>query len=197
MNIFQSINIGATFLVIGALLAGVGLHLRTIEGSPVSFLLANYHIVLVFLFILLFKLKTAFDDHKHFGEPHQFDSTLRYIGIILALLSWVVLGWAGYSVATPVRSSELIGISLIVSTAWVAVHIFEILIDKERRNKEIVISLIREKWVIINLIYLLCIITYLGWLSPVFPPEGSLALWALLGVLLYDLVTSRSYPVTE
>lgn len=192
MNIFQAANGAATFLILGALVPGIARHLETIDGSPVDYLLANRPIVLLGLFIVLFRIKTLLDDHKHFGEAYQDTNVFRYAGFMLAILSWIFWGLAAYLLPSTIRSSELMAVSILLSTSWVAVHVIEILVDKNRREKEAVTSLLREKWIVINVLYMLSLVGHVGWFRPVIVSGASEPLVVLLLVLAYDILTSRT-----
>jgi len=83
--------------------------------------------------------------------------------------------------------------SLLISTLWVAVHVIEILVDSARRNKEVLTSVMREKWVLVNVGYMLCLVAHVGWFRPLIVPGASGPLLVLLGLLLFDIFTSRSF----
>jgi hypothetical protein len=192
MNIFQAANGAATFLILGALVPGLARHLEAVSDSPLDYLLANPPIILLGLFIVIFRIKTLLDDHKHFGEAYQDTNAFRYAGFMLAILSWLFWGFAAYLLPSTMRSSELMAVSILISTLWVAVHVIEILVDKTRREQEAVTSLLREKWVVINVLYMLCLVGHVGWFRPVIPPGALAPLIGLLLVLLYDILTSRT-----
>lgn len=191
MNLFQSANVGATFMILGALVAGLAKFFDNLPTPPIDYLLANKQVLYLGLFIVLFRVKTFIDDHKHFQEPLQGKNAFRYIGFMLAIISWVFWGMAAYLLVNTQRSSEIMATSILISTLWISVHVIEILVDKERRNKEILTSLIREKWVLINIFYMLLLVAHTGWFLPVIQP-GPMPLLLLLGLLLLDVITSRS-----
>jgi hypothetical protein len=195
MNMFQRINITASLAVVGAL--GVGLYagISKLEADKSLFqAAAEYkHALLLSLFIILFKMKTMFDDHQHFGEEHQKKGGFRHIGFLLAMFSWLFWVFGAYAVLTPFRASELMIISIAISTAWIAVHIIEILLDK-RRKEELITSLLREKWVLINIGYILILGTYLGWLVPIILKGNIWAIVTLLVLLFFDYISSESWP---
>ena len=126
-----------------------------------------------------------------FSEPYQEQLILRYVGIFLAIISWILFAIAAYFVFMPLRSSMLIVMAFLFSTIWVAVHIIEIMIDKARRETESIISLVREKWVILNMIYILCLGVFSGWIDPVVIKGNYWPLIILNLFLIYDIVTSR------
>lgn len=194
MNMFQRINITASFLVMGALIAAFAQAASSIKGTIHEHLSGSENILLLALFIFLFKVKTMFDDHQHFGEPYQGRDGFRHVGFLLALFSWFFWGLAAYLVFQAEKAAELMIFSIGISTLWVVVHLVEIVVDKERRNSEMVISLMREKWVGINIGYILLLGVYLGWLSPLIAGGQYFSLVALLVLLAWDYLTSRSYP---
>ena len=140
MNIFQAANGAATFLILSAIVAGLAKRLDAVQDDPLTYIISNLAIVYLGLFIIVFRIKTLLDDHRHFGESHQDKSGFRYVGFILAIISWLFGGLAAYLLPTTVRSSELMATSLLVSTLWIAVHVIEILVDSTRRNKEVLTS---------------------------------------------------------
>ena len=192
MNIFQAANGAATFLILSAIVAGLSRHLETVTGSLIEHLLNHLEVAYLGLFLVVFRIKTLLDDHKHFAESYQDKSVFRYIGFILAIISWLFWGIAGYLLPSTVRASELMAVSLLVSTLWVAVHVIEILIDKVRRNNESLTSVMREKWVVINVLYMLLLVAHVGWFRPVVSVGAKTPLVLLLILLLFDVVTSRS-----
>ena len=192
MNLFQAANAAATFLILSALVPGLARHFEGIQGSPLNYLLNNPKIIYLGLFVVIFRIKTLLDDHKYF-EQFKVMTVFRYIGFILAVLSWLLWGTAAYMLPFTLRASELMATSILISTLWIAVHVIEILVDKSRREKEIHISLMREKWIAINVLYMLCLVAHVGWFRPLIAPGSSGPLLLLLAVLAFDVMTSRSF----
>ena len=193
MNIFQAANGAATFLILSALVGGMAKHLDTVQGSVIEHFMQNTPILYLGLFIVVFRVKTLLDDHRHFGESYQDKSALRYVGFLLAVLSWLFWALAAYVLSSTIRASELMATSLLILTLWVAVHVIEILVDPARRNKEVLTSVMREKWVLVNVGYMLCLVAHVGWFRPLIVPGASGPLLVLLGLLLFDIFTSRSF----
>ena len=193
MNLFQGTNLSATAFVLGAVATGVVSGLSKWDGSVFEYLTHDHAVWLLALLIVLFRIKTTFDDHHHFAEPHQQIPKFRYPGFILAILSWLFLGLAGYFVYQPTKSAELFAIALLISLAWLVVHLLEITSDAQRRVKEVLISVTREKWALFNVIYIICLIAFLGWFKPAIEPQQIWALLVLSGFFLIDILTSRSY----
>ena len=50
----------------------------------------------------------------------------------------------------------------------------------------------REKWVVVNVLYMLLLVAHVGWFRPVVPPGTKTPLVLLLFLLLFDVMTSRS-----
>jgi len=134
VNFFQGINAAATFLILSAIVAGLARRLFDLQESPTWYLLDHLEIVYLALFIILLRIKTSLDDHKHFAEMQRDQNAFRYVGFVLAILSWVFWALAGYLVPFTVRASELLAIGILISTSWVVVHLIEILVDRERRK---------------------------------------------------------------
>ena len=193
MNLFQAANGAATFLILSALVGGLAKRFDSVSEDPMSNLLGHVEVIYLGLFIVIFRIKTLLDDHKHFGEPYQDNNTFRYIGFVLAIISWIFWGLAAYLLTATIRASELMATSILISTLWVAVHVIEILVDRERRNNEVMTSLVREKWVLVNIGFMLLLVTHVGWFRPVIPVGSKTPLVLLLVLLLYDVMTSRSF----
>ena len=193
MNLFQGANSAATFLILSALVAGLAKTLGAAQQDPFQYLFGHPEFLYLGLFILIFRVKTFLDDHRHFAEPVQDKTAFRYAGFILAIISWFFWGLAAYLLSTPEWASELMAASLLVSTMWIAVHVVEIFVDPERRNTEAFTAVIREKWVFLNCGYILCLIAYVGAFHPVIDAGDPKPLVALLALLLLDILTSRSF----
>jgi len=193
VNLFQSVNGGATFLILGAVVTGVGRRLLDVQDSPTWYLLEHREIAYLAIFIIVFRIKTSLDDHKHFGEKDRDQNAFRYIGFVLAILSWIFWAVAGYIVPSTVHASELLAIGILISTSWVVVHLIEILVDKDRQKNEAATSLMRQKWVLFNIGYMLCLVGYVGWYRPVIKEGTSAMLLVLLAILLIDILASRSF----
>ena len=193
MNLFQAANGAATFLILSALVASLAKNLDNFQGSLLEYLIKHLAIVYLGLFMVIFRIKTFLDDHRHFAEAHQDKTSFRYVGFVLAILSWLLWGIAAYLLPSTLRASELMATSIMISTLWVVVHVIEILVNPERRNKEAFISLMRQYWVLINVGYMLCLVAHVGWFRPLIDPGASTPLLVLLGLLLYDVFTSRSF----
>ena len=193
MNIFQAANAAATFLILSALVAGIGKHLEGIQSSIFAYFGEHIAIVYLGVFVVVFRVKTLLDDHRHFGESYQDKSIFRYVGFFLAVLSWFFWGLAAYVLEATIRSSELMATSILVATLWVVVHLFEIATDSTRRSKEALTSVIRQKWVLLNVGYILCLVAHVGWFRPVIHQGASAPLLALLGLLFFDVATGTSF----
>ncbi len=191
MNIFQRLNAGATFCIISSLIAGLVVSLSGNSESVIKFFWDNREISLVCIFILFFRIKLQFDDHKHFGESSQGKNKYRWWGLFIAFLSWIFMALAGYFVHTPEKASELLFLSILISTAWIGVHLLEISKDPEKKVKDEAIAVMREKWVILNVVYMFCLVSYLGFLSPVIIPKSVYFLVAIVVFLVFDIITAR------
>lgn len=192
MNMYQRVNLTASFLVIAALVGALAQALQdpTFKFDP----FAHVNVILLAIFIFIFKIKTMLDDHQHFGEPHMDNGGFRHAGFLLALISWFCWALAAWLVVKPILAAQLMIVSIGVSTIWVGVHVIEILWDKPRRNAEAAIAVMRQKWVILNVIYLLILAAYVGLLSSRIMPQHPGWLIALLAVLVFDYATSKSWP---
>lgn len=195
MTFYQIINISTILFVGTGLVKGLVDAISNTKTSTYYFLIQNLDILILSLFILAFKVKTMLDDHQYFGEEHQgIGYFFFHLGFILALFSWVFLSISAFIVNDTQKSSELIIISLAISTAWMILHLFEILLDREKRSNfsQNMISLVREKWIFINMGYILLLGTFIGWLDPVVRKGNITSLYLLSGLLFIDFLTSRA-----
>lgn len=71
-------------------------------------------------------------------------------------------------------------------------HVIEILVDKERRSGELLTSVGREKWALVNVGFMLLLVAHEGWFRPVVPVGAKTPLVLLLVLLVFDVMTSRS-----
>jgi len=191
MNIFQRLNAGATFCIISSLIAGLVVPLSSNNDLVIKFFWDNSEISLLSIFILFFRIKIQFDDHKHFGESSQGKNKYRWWGLFIAFLSWVFMTLAGYFIHSPEKASELLFLSILISTAWISVHLVEISKDPEKKVKDEAIAVMREKWVLLNVVYMFCLVSYLGFLSPVIAPNSVHFLVAVVVFLVFDIFTAR------
>lgn len=197
-NIYQTINAASIILVIGPLAKGIGDICGDISDNFLSEIPNKLNHLLLALYIILFKIKTLIDDHAHFGEQVQEDLGIyRRIGFALAIVSWIFLAVGAGLINSPTKSAMMIVLSLLVSTSWIVVHLFELKAQKKKKKSDekftidTIISLLREKWVLFNMAYICCLVIYIGFLSPVIKPEGSLSLCVLLAIFIYDYLSSR------
>jgi hypothetical protein len=194
MNLFQAANGAATFLILSAVVAGLAKRLDSENGDPLRYLLFEHRsIIYLGFFIVVFRIKTLLDDHRHFAELNQDKTTWRYIGFVLAVISWLFWALAGYDLPNTTRAAEFMATSILVSTCWVVVHLIEILLDPARRNSQAIVSIMREKWVLLNIAYILCLVAHVGWFEPLVATGSTSPLGVLLVALLFDILTSRSY----
>lgn len=97
---------------------------------------------------------------------------------------------AGNSIKDPVRTSELLAISLMLSTAWIGIHLREIS-AKKALDKQTIIATIRQKWIVLNVIYVICLVSYIGWFTPIVKAGENILLWVMLGFLVFDILSSQ------
>jgi hypothetical protein len=195
MNLFQRVNIAASLAVVGVVASSLFRAITELKPNESLLAAAGQYVnpLLLALFILVFKVKTMLDDHQHFGEERQKRGGFRHLGFLFALFSWLFWIVAAYFVFSPTRAAELMIFSIAISTGWIAVHLIEMVADK-RRNQEIATSLMREKWVLFNVGYIILLGVFLGWIKPVVQPQTTAPLVILLAFFVFDYVTSKSYP---
>lgn len=193
MKVFQVLNLSAMALIMSATVFGVGrfIYDNIEDYNGLSILYDNYSLFAFASFIVLFRLKTCIDDHSHFGEEYSGPHGYRLFGFVLAIISWILWGFAGFLASSPTHAAEFLAFSILVSTAWIAVHLREITRDHKRRNIEIFTSLLREKWIVINVLLIILLSGYAGYLAPVMLEMNDYTLIGLFLVLVFDWVTSR------
>lgn len=197
MNFAQNLNIGSRLVIMSAFAFGLIEAVKQYDIGNYKDDDDVYSLLILSAFIVLFTLKSSLDDHKYFGEVFQDKLTSRYIGLILAFFSWIFFTIGTYFIYFPIRSAESLGISLLISTAWIAVHLYEITKDKDRRISEVTVSLVRQKWAFINCLYVIAIAAYSGWLSFMLEPYKWWLLAPLLLILLYDMCMSWSHYLSS
>lgn len=192
MNRWQGANSALTFAVIGACVTGLS---RYIQGQtatdPISLLVANWSLFSLWLFIVLLKIKFWLDDHSHFGEPAQDKKNLRIVGFVLAALSMVAFSIAGLLIATPDSAAQWLIVAILISTAWIAVHLMELTLLKKKSSEEVVTSLLRQKWVLFNVLYCLGLLVYIGLFDPLGGSLRAVAIPTLFLLLFLDWITAR------
>jgi hypothetical protein len=195
LNLFQAANGAATFLILSALVAGMAKHLESTKGSPDLDLLNHPNVICLGAFLVIFRIKIFLDDHRHFGEFVQDKNWYRYAGFALAVVSWFFWALAAYLLTSTERASELLATSIMILTAWIAIHVIEILRDPDpaRGIREVATSLKRQDWVLFNVAYILCLVTHAGWFIPVIPPGQTWPLLLLFVPLALDMRTSDSF----
>lgn len=65
---------------------------------------------------------------------------------------------------------------------------------EKKRGAELAVALMREKWVLFTVGYILCLGTFLGSIEPVVATSSVAPLITLLVLLAADYISSRSYP---
>ena len=193
MNRYQSANSTLSFAVLAASVAGMSKWISDNPSAedPLRLFYGHLSTLALWIFIIALKIKIWIDDHHHFGEAVQEKLPIRIFGFVLAVFSMIFFGLAGYQISAPRDSAELLFVAILISTAWIAVHLVEITVDKVRRMTEVKTSLMREKWVFINVVYCLLLAGFIGWFMPIVPPENLLCILLMFVVLVFDWATSR------
>jgi hypothetical protein len=94
INLFQRINVTATFAVLSANAFGITRSITSVEPlheatTAYRFFILNKDALLLAIFSILLRFKTCFDDHYYFGE--QYNGPRDYLtlaGFVVGLLSW-------------------------------------------------------------------------------------------------------------
>ncbi|HEX4293448.1 MAG TPA: hypothetical protein VHZ29_04885 [Rhizomicrobium sp.] len=127
MNKFQAANSTLTFAVIAACGGGMS---KWISDNPTVDVMELFRshtaILLLWMFIILLKVKFWIDDNRYFGEDAQEKLGIRIFAFALAAFSMIFSSLAGLQIEMPNRSAELEIIGILISTAWIAVHLIEI-----------------------------------------------------------------------
>jgi len=191
-NFFQRINIASTFLIVAALIKGIvdGLEAYTDTDSALSYFYTHLDLTIIAVFILFFRVKMMIDDHHHFGEENQSSNGYRWAGFFLAFVVWVFMALSGYFIHNTIRSAELLSVSLILSIGWITIHLKEIS-TKTPITTDVIISAIRQKWLLLNVAYIVCLVSYMGWFEPIVKSGEIIFLWVMLAFLFFDLLTTK------
>lgn len=193
MNRYQGANSALSFIVLAASAAGLSKWItnNSPAGAPVHLFFDHLPLVGLWAFIVSLKIKMWIDDHRHFGEAVQEKLPIRIFGFLLGAFSMIFFALAGYQISDPTSSAELLVIGILISIAWLAVHLIEITMDKKRRISEVATSLMREKWIFINVVYCLLLGGFIGWFTLLLPSGSGIFIVVLFAVLAFDWMTSR------
>jgi hypothetical protein len=115
MNFYQSFNAAMFFGIFAAV--GTALY----RGTPD---LADHHLkIWVFAcFLVLFRLKIFFDDHKYFGDPQTATASKTrsfQIGLLIGFVSWVLWLGASLNLSNLHESFYIAAWAIGVSTFWI------------------------------------------------------------------------------
>ena len=206
MNLFQRVSVSGAFLVITALVAGLGFSIRDAHDAgvndPYTYLSVHYDTVLVALILLTTRLKFLLDNHGYFADFQQDKLYARLIGFLLATVCWILYGVAATTILKPVSSLEVMALGIIVSSLWLVVHVWEVIRIRNANGKIGSLQLHKNqwpdyqfKWIIFNIIYLFIIALYTGYKVkvPDCVKESSWLLVLFLFAIFVDFIVSKTY----
>ena len=196
MNLFQAANGAAAFLIFSSLVSGLAHRLSSVKGNPVCYLRGHHDLLLLGLFITIFRIKTLLDDHQYFGERRQDKILWRYLAFIVAIMSWLFWAMSAYLLSSTDKSAELMVVAIAISSFWIVLHLIEIWTNKERRAEGQWKEVLRVNWLLFNGGYALCLLGYCGLFQPVVAFESIWALIVLLVLLTFDMLTCQSFRGT-
>lgn len=120
----------------------------------IKMLLDNADSVFLIVFLIFYRLKMHFDDTEYFKHFDEDLSKYKYLGLLAAVLIWFLLAFSGFLVRYPETSCQILALSFILSTIWIALHLIEI---SKERNQSIALKFVqnlRHKWIIVNMLYI-------------------------------------------
>lgn len=201
-NLFQTINGAAFFAIVGASVFGLKESLlqnpdETAEGIDFITKTVDNHIqnILIFFFIVFFRLKTAFDDHKHFGEDEQGKNIFREIGFYIAVVSWIFLLFAGILISDMKASAILIMASILSSTTWIFFHAIEAKAFIKPESKAGSKTEFRFGWSLFNALYIILISLFVFRCSYNEIACSVLIFCVLFLILFGDAYVSRTFRI--
>jgi hypothetical protein len=141
-------------------------------------------ICLFSIFFIFLRLKMFLDDHVYFESKATFDSGHFRIGIVLAILSWVLMAVAAFHITSLHSSAFLLLLALAVSTLWVVADALRTGAYREQYF-----------WIAGNALYMAGL-AFLLWWSPTNDRSidwRTVMIFVLLGVLLTDWILSKPW----
>ena len=178
MNQFQGLNNGVFVGTILALVAGLFRDSTSLEQRPLA-------MWLFVAFYFLLRLKIFWDDQQYFGRAETKNVHFKF-GLIIGVISWVVWGFAAWSVNNLREAYFFTGMAIGISLLWVVV-------DAIRKGA----SWEQYFWIATNTMFILGLWALYRRNILI----GDPVTWSLLGasifVVLVDFVFSKSVPELE
>jgi hypothetical protein len=132
INLFQRINVTATFAVLSANGLGVTRTVTNAELSPqnidvYNLLTTNWKPLAIAIFSIILRLKVSFDDHDYFKERlHGAHDYFTLAGFVIGVISWTTWIISGSLAFIPQYAATWLGITILILTLWLVVHILEL-----------------------------------------------------------------------
>ena len=158
MNPLQAINSAASFAIFSALIAAL---IRMFDASDDIAWIDLVHKsddFLLALFIVLFRIKMHFDDHRYFAAADRDADHLKYAGVVLAILVWIGMAVSAGTVDRPKVAAWFLLISLLISTVWIFTHFAELFPLKNDEARPTFRQ--RLSWATFNMIYCVALAAY-------------------------------------
>ena len=184
-------NNAASFAIFGAVTAGLARLLNGADIVDYSFIINNVDSIFLAFFIVSFRIKMHLDDYKYFKEFDADRNRLKYVGLLLAVITWIMMALSGFTIDHPHASSALLAVSFAISTIWIAVHLLEIASSRERRIAEKFIITLRNKWVIINSLYIITLLLYSAGASVMVALYGKsfvISQWVFIAIMIFIVI---------
>src|SRR5271166_6639102 len=139
VNLFQRVNVTATFTVVSTSAAGLVHGISGDEARPgataYEFAVTHREVIGIVVFSILLRFKTCFDDHYYFGDRHSGPRDYwTLIGFLLGLLSWatwIISGSLSYNAR---YAAFWLLVTIGISTIWIVLHFLEVAIHGQSAN---------------------------------------------------------------
>lgn len=199
---YTTMNNSASFMIFAALLTGL---YKLVGDADISLELLSKEADSIFLaiFLIFYRLKMHIDDHKYFKNFEDELDRFKHLGLVLAITIWFLLAFAGYYLKYPETSCHLIALSFAISTIWIALHLMEISKNNASSLTERLIQNLRQKWIIINVVYMILLELYAQESDILFTFRGHIALhfdlakWGFIVLMLIVMAADHFVSVRK
>jgi len=159
MNPLQAINSAASFAIFSALIAGLVRMFDVDDDILWSSVVHNFDAFLLAVFIVLFRIKMHFDDHRYFATADLDIGHFQYMGVVLAILVWIEMAVSAGTVDRPKVSAWFLLISLLTSSIWIFTHFAQLVSLQNDDSRPTILQ--RLSWATFNMIYCMALGSYI------------------------------------
>jgi hypothetical protein len=138
VNLFQRVNVTATFAALSANAAGLARGISNTEtlhqdATAYEFAAAHIYALLIIVFSIMLRVKICFDDHYSFNAraTNRLRDYWTLAGFLIGLISWATWIVSGSLSYNPRYSAFWLAITILILTVWLLLHlIFELCVHK-------------------------------------------------------------------